>query len=616
MLPAIVVVALLHAAYYLHVVQDDSFISFRYATNLVDHGSLTFNGPGFDRAEGYSNLTWVLLVAAGYAVGIPPLIAAKGLGLLCLAAAVVGTAKLVDVLSGRRSALRWFGAAALASSGCFVSWSVQALETPLVAALLVWATISFATFLRAPPGTAARAARVAGLWFGVLGISRPEAPLFGVVALAFGLLALRHGTRPRAWSNLAIAFAAPVLAQLAFRVAYYGRPMANTVYAKVHGEHLYEQGARYLLAYAEMKGVALVALVSIAVGVALLRAARRGFSVASAPAFVALTLVVYASFITFSGGDYMRGFRFWMHVLPLASGLGAWALESALDVAGPWFGVPARVAVAGAMGALLVRSNALGEREYSFGPQGALADASSGLGFFGLQGIPGSPHATVGRWLRASLPPRSLVALSEAGIVPFECGLPVLDYLGLNDGRIADLVAAGRMDAIASDVLDRRPAAIVMTGMASGSAPGDSFAGRLPEDVAIQRDQRFNNYRLATAVPFAAVTHVPFFAFAIFVRNDLPVPGTRGTLLATPNPVPPGSGLGTTVISWRTWPSVGARVVLSKDGEGEVLFAEGEQGSSTAAWIEAGHSYEFRLYDGQRSRLATLQVARAAPAAR
>lgn len=57
---------------------DDAYISFRYARNLLDGHGLVFN-PG-ERVEGYSNLSWVLLAAAGMAAGLDPLLWARLLG--------------------------------------------------------------------------------------------------------------------------------------------------------------------------------------------------------------------------------------------------------------------------------------------------------------------------------------------------------------------------------------------------------------------------------------------------------------------------------------------------------------------------------------------------------
>jgi hypothetical protein len=602
--------SLVHAVYYLHVVQDDSYISFRYATHLVDLGSLTFNGPGFDRTEGYSNLTWVLLLSAAYAVGVPPFLAAKALGLASLGAALLGTARLVEALLGKGSTWRFLGAAGVGSSACFASWSVQGLETPLVGALVAWSTACLLLLLAEPASDGSnRRAWEAGIVFGVLGISRPEAPLFGLVAVCYCAVALRQATnRWRLLLRLATGFTLPVLAQLIFRVAYYGRFMANTVYAKVHGDALYQQGVRYSLAYAAAKGVLFSLAYGALVLVAFWRSARKGHTGVAGASFMVVLLAAYTLFVVFAGGDYMRGFRFWMPVLPLASALGTWALASALGAMRP--GNLGRLAlVAGAILALGY-SNLESERQFRYGPQGALTEASAGLGFFAIRSFPEGAHSAVGRWLRQSLPAGALVALSEAGIVPFESGLPVVDYLGLNDRRIADFTREERQEDVVNEVFDRNPAAIVMTGMAGGPASRDAFAGRLSVDAALQRDFRFSRYQLATAIPLGSSNQVPFFAFGVFVRQAAPALNARGHIVAVPNPVPAGPTLGLTTVSWQAAGSPAARVVVCQDAGAEVLFASGESGSAPAPWIQAGHSYEFRLYDGEGNRLAVLRVGR------
>jgi arabinofuranosyltransferase len=627
--------ALLHAVYYLHVIQDDAYISFRYATNLRDHGSLTFNGPGFDRVEGYSNLTWVLLLAAAYTIGISPLAAAKLFGLVSLGAAVAGTVSLTGLLVGKTSVSRFVAAAALGTSACFVSWSVQGLETPFVAALLVWSAVLFLELLAEPDaGAAVRRATHAGVAFGVLGISRPEAPLFGLVAIWFAVAALR--THRAALNRFVAGFAVPVLAQFLFRFAYYGRPLANTVYAKVHGNQL-ERGLQYLVGFMGAKGVLFVAGYVLVVALSLRRSAKQEQRGPIGPRFVAALLGAYLLFIALAGGDFMRGFRFFMHVAPLAAALGTWAFASMLERAAPARRRSARVAALAVIAVVVLRSNLVTERGYSFGPEGALDETSAGLGFYAIRRVSSDgPHARTGHWLRTNLPPRALVALSEAGIVPFESGLPTIDYLGLNDRKIADLIHDERDRDIAGSVLDRKPAAIVMTGMASGTGKEDVFVGRLPEDLALQRDARFQNYALVTAIPFAPVDRVPFFAFGVFVHDGVlvhpagpdvvaarspkapPAPSDAPaaaaapdqSLVATPNPVPAGPGFGETTITWRAAAGRDPRVFVSVDGTGESLFAQGSQGTQKASWIQTGHTYDFRLYDGNHQSLATVRVAR------
>jgi hypothetical protein len=84
------------------------------------------------------------------------------------------------------------------------------------------------------------------------------------------------------------------------------------------------------------------------------------------------------------------------------------------------------------------------------------------------------------------------------------------------------------------------------------------------------------------------------------------------TIVADPNPVPAGLGLGRTKISWATLAGGEAEVCVSRDGGPEQLFARGPTGSVQVSWIITGSSYEFRLYtrDGSRRLLAKTEVSR------
>jgi len=91
---------------------------------------------------------------------------------------------------------------------------------------------------------------------------------------------------------------------------------------------------------------------------------------------------------------------------------------------------------------------------------------------------------------------------------------------------------------------------------------------------------------------------------------DIPL---RSSIDASPNPVPPGKGSGTTTISWQTGDGAVGEVYVVVPGGEEKLFARGEKGSSEAPWIREG-STEFRLYEGTNHSivLARVVVTRAA----
>lgn len=85
------------------------------------------------------------------------------------------------------------------------------------------------------------------------------------------------------------------------------------------------------------------------------------------------------------------------------------------------------------------------------------------------------------------------------------------------------------------------------------------------------------------------------------------------SLIASPNPVPPGDGRGETTVTWDTADGSIGKVFVSINNAQEVLFADGRRGSAPAHWIETASNYEFRLYNSDRTELlATLVVTRSA----
>jgi hypothetical protein len=68
------------------------------------------------------------------------------------------------------------------------------------------------------------------------------------------------------------------------------------------------------------------------------------------------------------------------------------------------------------------------------------------------------------------------------------------------------------------------------------------------------------------------------------------------TITASPNPVTTSEGPGTTTITWNTGDGTTGQVYVSEDGAPETLFSAGSTGSAPAPWIQAGKTFEFRLY--------------------
>ena len=52
-------------------IQDDAFISFRYAKNLIEGNGLVFNVG--ERVEGYTNFLWTILLSLSFLAKVNPI---------------------------------------------------------------------------------------------------------------------------------------------------------------------------------------------------------------------------------------------------------------------------------------------------------------------------------------------------------------------------------------------------------------------------------------------------------------------------------------------------------------------------------------------------------------
>ncbi len=505
-------VSLFQVGYFLHTSQDDAFISFRYVANLVDTGRLAFNGPEFPPAEGFSNFLWVALLSPFYWLGLPLLETSKALGFVCFAVSIAMTVRLVDRLGGERSAMHLMLVLAfLGTSWYYTLWAIQGLETPLAALLIVSA---IGEYLRVEPGHqhAARHAALSGCLFGLLALTRPEAPLFGVVAVS---LLLARSIRQPGYLRLAlvvgICAAAIFGPYFAFRLAYYQRIFPNTYYAKVTGDGLAARGLEYVVRYVRSKGVlAATAAIGIVSGALIVATFTRHAK--KAPLVVASFVAAYLAFLVKVGGDFMIGFRFIVHILPVIVALVVWASVWVMNMASQ---VPARWRVTGlsAVVALALHSNIVNE----FNARSGLAGPISGLykNFYELRSFPEGPQFHAARWLLEHATPETVVTCSEAGIIPFVSKLAFIDDFGLNDHDVADMIhREDPIDWQAAAILDREPDIVIMTG--SGQA--DGFTGRHPIDRAFQRQSRFRRWFKLEEI-IAAKESDPANRYAIFRKQ-------------------------------------------------------------------------------------------------
>jgi hypothetical protein len=384
--------------------QDDAFISFRYAENLLLGHGLVFN-PG-ERVEGYSNPLWTLLMAGVMGVGLDPVLGSILLGVLSLGALLLLTARLLPA--------EWAGPAALlllAGDASLAAEAVEGLETTFHTALIVGGAV-----LLKGEVERARPHLLSGLVLGLVAISRPEGALV-FIALHGGLFlhAASSGERGSAKARLrasalgAIPFALLIGLHLAWRLGYYGEWLPNTFHAKVGGGgHAILRGLTYVGRHAITHPLLWLSALG-----GLLVAPRR----AAWSAFACLT-ALHVAYVVVVGGDFKPTGRFLIPILPFLATSAGLLYERVLTDARPRLRVAATLLwLAGLLPYL---------------PLHRAASAQAAERHANLEA-----RRTVGEWLAAALPRDAVLAIHSAGVIPYYAGLPTLDMWGLTDAHIA-----------------------------------------------------------------------------------------------------------------------------------------------------------------------------------
>jgi hypothetical protein len=400
----------LHAWLYLPFIADDALISLRYARHLAQGEGLVWSAG--HPVEGYSNLLWVLLTAGYGALGGDLITGARLLGLLAMAGAICAMIAAAMRSAGKkdRSAMipgALAGSLALALSGSVAAWAVGGLEQPLLALLLAWGTVLLYPLLETERPHVARAV-FCGIVFGLLVLTRPDAPLFPAAAL-IAVLAMRRfdATAWRTVLTVGGIVSTLAIAQLLFRLAYYGEWLPNTALVKlgVSLRHL-GQGANYVIKWCgSVLPLFLLVAVGLRFGAVDARSRRRLL-------LLAAMLVPWLLYVITIGGDIFPGRR---HMVVATVLLALAAVEAA--------------------SALARRSMRLS----------VIAISATLLFFVPLQWIdPANVAARTERWEwdgavigrvlgRAFGRERPTIALSVGGCVPYWSDLPAIDMLGLND---------------------------------------------------------------------------------------------------------------------------------------------------------------------------------------
>ncbi len=459
------------SAYVAHVwsysfLNDDAYISFRYALNWVDFGEVTYNLG--ERVEGYTNFLWVALLALGYRLGadIPNLsiYLSIGLGLITVMGSALYSAHLESAVSKKQKRVL-LTLILLSLSPSFACWTTGGLEVQLFTACY---TLSVLLSVRAwqiqdQKNISSQQKSKAGVWAGsVLALASMTRPEGLLLFASLGLFRILSLGKQRAWLKASdygaiIGFSLIYLPYFIWRYQYYGYAFPNTYYAKVGASGFWRPGlnyvGEYLLFHAWLPLVfALKAWFSL--GKPKAADALCYKSKYLWPAFL-ISAFAHSLHVARVGGDFMALHRFLVPLLPLAAIL---ASEYLVGLYKPSDANEQNVAkeqniakvqdmqtknsIPKSLVLILGLLITLTSMAFYIHQDANRIGSRNGVDSIGWLRQFSEQCAITGKFIREHTDPKIKLATTAAGALPFYAQRYTLDLLGLNDEWIAHHVPA------------------------------------------------------------------------------------------------------------------------------------------------------------------------------
>lgn len=400
-------------------VQDDAYISFRYAHNLAHGQGLVWNEG--ERVEGYTNFLWTLLMSVPIYFGRDPVAFSFEVGLLLYLFSLLLTFKVAAQLFASH-VIALLTVILLGTNYTFSAYATGGLETQLQTFLIsaaVYLTLSGMT----ENNWTARRLLWLSLVSGLAVLTRPDSPLLLLVPLAFTVVQLLRfplGNRQQLlkFASLTLPFSVLVAGWLLWKTAYYGEVLPNTFYAKVSPSRaLLGQGLLYLDVFLESYWLIPLVILLGFYAKRLLERSNRGV------VLLALMVLLWLAYIVVVGGDFME-FRFLVPVLPAFFVLIGWLV---------FVQIKARPMTAALTSLIL-----LGSMHHAVSFNG-WANIGSVKGLSDYVRDTSDSWVGVGKTLGRSFDYDSdvTIAVTAAGAIPYYSRLRSIDMFGMNDRWVA-----------------------------------------------------------------------------------------------------------------------------------------------------------------------------------
>jgi hypothetical protein len=476
---------------------DDGYIPMTYARNIAQgHGIVFF--PGGEKIEGYTSPLWTFWLTLCALCHLPLTLVSQATSLLsAFGLIVLSIFAYRNIFYDQKSgiifnALFWPIAAglAVASDISLAAYSLSGMETTAYSFILL--LLCYALIRRWPDIAVC-------ILMLIISITRPEGPAFWFLCLAYWLF------HKRLSKSLILLFITTVVVPyslfIGFRFFYFGQPLPNTFYAKHNfgGLHLAWRGLEYTYYFFRPRPLFLFAVFGLLLE-------RKTYRAASVGAL--MFVLLHTALVTMEGGDHFTLHRFLIPAIAFFSILSIRGLQLCIDrlivtkFTNPTylckFVINTLVAVTVL---ILIPAHGTQLTEFSAATPCNFAQGAK----YHLSTVKWTRSwANVGIWLKEKYPPETLIAVINAGAIPYHCELRCIDMLGLNDSVIAhtplkyeNLCLPGHDKSNSDYVLECNPQLIQLFPLlffTSKPYPEDKLVEMItyPAQMDMWQDQRFH----------------------------------------------------------------------------------------------------------------------------
>ncbi|MFN7151422.1 MAG: hypothetical protein ACK4V6_18335, partial [Microthrixaceae bacterium] len=411
------------AAWIVRFVQDDAFITYRYARNFARGEGLVFN-PG-ERVEGYTNFLWTVMHWLPERYGWSSPVFSQVVGIVLMVGTVAVTLRLARRIFASES-FAFLVALTLLANMTFLAYATGGLET-MQQTLLVTSVAALLLPVVDAPRAHVVARRVgAGVCAGLAVLTRMDsAVLIAVWVLVYLVVQWRREVETtRRTSTLLVSVlqigvpaALLVLPWFVWKLDYYGNLLPNTFYAKSAGNPIVPPlyGLFYLAVFFFSYAAFLL--------IGRFRRYRRELFAVPGVAQALAVVPVWCLYICVVGGDFME-FRFMVPILPVLAMVAAYLInryrrtgtQVALIVVLLLFSATHRVMPT------LIPYPVLTFTELSHWPNESTT-TWKGKGELLAEQFPGGPDVEG----------QPVIAVAPLGVLPYFADLETVDMLGLTD---------------------------------------------------------------------------------------------------------------------------------------------------------------------------------------